>query len=76
MVMKPSKVREHKFRKISLHNGLITKVEEVMKAAGSYRSIAEFISEATRLHCLLMSGDVEFWVSFLERIEERQKERA
>ena len=37
------------FRKISLHNNLITKVEEVMEETGAYRSIAEFVSEAIRL---------------------------
>ena len=73
MVMKTSEAKQQKFRKISLHNNLITKVEKVMKETGSYRSIAEFVSEASRLHCLLMSGNVEFWVGLLERIEERQK---
>ena len=48
MAMKIPEAKQQKFRKISLHNGLITRVEKVVKERG-YRSIAEFISEAARL---------------------------
>jgi len=37
------------FRKISLSNNLVAKIENIMKKIDRYRSIAEFISEAVRL---------------------------
>jgi Arc/MetJ-type ribon-helix-helix transcriptional regulator len=37
------------FRKISIHEELITAIEKVMEETGTYRSIAEFVSEAVRL---------------------------
>ena len=50
------------FRRISLHNDLITKVEEVMEETGRYRSIAEFVSEAVRLR--------------IEQLQKREKQGA
>jgi len=37
------------FRKISLQEQLVTSIEKVMEKTGTYRSIAEFVSEAVRL---------------------------
>jgi Arc/MetJ-type ribon-helix-helix transcriptional regulator len=37
------------FRKISIQEELVVAIENVMAETGTYRSIAEFISEAVRL---------------------------
>lgn len=50
------------FRKISIKATLINRVEEQVKTGQQYRSISEFISEATRLR--------------LEQLEKRKKKEA
>lgn len=37
------------FRKISIQEELVVAIEKVMDETGTYRSIAEFVSEAVRL---------------------------
>lgn len=37
------------FRKISIQNELVEAVRQYVEGSGSYRSIAEFVSEAIRL---------------------------
>ena len=43
----PKKVKY--FRSVSLHDELVERVEHLIRSLGTYRTIAEFVSEAVRL---------------------------
>ena len=58
------------FRKISLQEQLVTSIEKVIKEVGTYRSIAEFVSEAVRLRI----EDIEKQERARKRLEKHEEE--
>jgi len=58
------------FRKISLQEQLVTSIEKVIKEVGTYRSIAEFVSEAVRLRI----EDIEKQDRARKRLEKHEEE--
>jgi len=59
------------FRKISLQEQLVTSIEKVIKEVGTYRSIAEFVSEAVRLRI----EDIEKQERARKRSEKHESEK-
>ena len=51
---------DRKFRSISLSNDLVTQVEERIKANTEYSSIADFVTEATRLRLQKLGRSRDF----------------
>jgi Arc/MetJ-type ribon-helix-helix transcriptional regulator len=49
-------LEERKFRSISLNNELVEQIEHFIKENAEYRSVADFVTEATRLRLQVLTA--------------------